>query len=456
MATQTETAPNEFDWKPQPAAAQATQRLFGDFVEHNADIAALGRRLLGETGTRLIDWVDHIRLAGDDHTGMLEAAGFRPSPDYPNAWLNDEGLFPAVLLGAASNCLYMKVDSVDDFFAAQRAAFDRCGNSANIEGSPGNTTRTAVVSDEGTHHLGIIERHGDPGFELPETPAEEVTQAAHHLERFRNRPRNLGTDAEGFAAARTLIEAAQADLGVARACGLWFQAERDYWMSRNHAARVQYARQQRLGVGWANHDHHTYRSGRESFGQLIATLELLGFTCRECFYAGREAGWGAQVLEQRDCGLTIFADVDLSPEEVADDFAHQPLPAPSELGTVGLWCRLHGESFLLAGMHHLECQFDFDASQAQLAELGVHCMAPFTDFPHLKQCFTEGEQWKIPEQRIAAVLAEGLITADEADTFRREGGRGSHLEILERNDGYKGFNQTGISDIILRTDPRNL
>jgi hypothetical protein len=29
------------------------------------------------------------------------------------------------------------------------------------------------------------------------------------------------------------------------------------------------------------------------------------------------------------------------------------------------------------------------------------------------------------------------------------------LEILERNDGYKGFNQTGISEIITATDPRH-
>jgi hypothetical protein len=28
------------------------------------------------------------------------------------------------------------------------------------------------------------------------------------------------------------------------------------------------------------------------------------------------------------------------------------------------------------------------------------------------------------------------------------------MEILERNDGFKGFNQTGISEIISRTDPR--
>jgi hypothetical protein len=36
----------------------------------------------------------------------------------------------------------------------------------------------------------------------------------------------------------------------------------------------------------------------------------------------------------------------------------------------------------------------------------------------------------------------------------QQGALGSHLEILERNDGYKGFNQTGISQIIRRTDPR--
>jgi hypothetical protein len=51
-------------------------------------------------------------------------------------------------------------------------------------------------------------------------------------------------------------------------------------------------------------------------------------------------------------------------------------------------------------------------------------------------------------------LAKGFITPQQADQFRREGALGSHLEILERNDGFKGFNQTGISEIITRTDPR--
>jgi hypothetical protein len=181
----------------------------------------------------------------------------------------------------------------------------------------------------------------------------------------------------------------------------------------------------------------------------------MGFECRERFYAGREAGWGAQVLEQPNTGVVIFADVDLTPEEVAGDFAHGELPPQEKLGTVGLWCKLHGEAFLQAGMHHLECQFDFDAVRAQLAALGVESMQPFTNWPHLKQAFTKGEMWPVNPRRVEMALAKGFITPQQADQFRREGALGSHLEILERNDGFKGFNQTGISEIITRTDPRN-
>jgi hypothetical protein len=71
--------------------------------------------------------------------------------------------------------------------------------------------------------------------------------------------------------------------------------------------------------------------------------------CRERFYAGRDAGWGAQVLEHPTTGICVFADVDLSPEEVTGDFAHERLPAREGAGTVGLWCELHGEAFLAAG-----------------------------------------------------------------------------------------------------------
>src|SRR4029079_17801252 len=137
------------------------------------------------------------------------------------------------------------------------------------------------------------------------------------------------------------------------------------------------------------------------------------------------------------------------------DFAHDPLPPRDRLGTVGLWCGLHGESLLQAGMHHLECTFDFDSLKRQLeAEAGVQTMKPFTNFPYLRQAFTEGERWSVDPKRIDRALKHGWITQDQAQKFREQGAIGSHLENLERNDGFKGFNQTGVSEIISATDPR--
>jgi hypothetical protein len=56
--------------------------------------------------------------------------------------------------------------------------------------------------------------------------------------------------------------------------------------------------------------------------------------------------------------------------------------------------------------------------------------------------------------RIDALAHGGRITATQARAFRGEGAIGSHLENIERNAGFQGFNQTGISDIIAATDPR--
>ncbi len=160
-------------------------------------------------------------------------------------------------------------------------------------------------------------------------------------------------------------------------------------------------------------------------------------------------------MEQPTAGIVVFADVDLSPQELFNDFAHEPLPSRPQLGTVGLWCALHGEAFLQAGMHHLECQFDFDALKNQLQLTGgIKVMKPFTDFPYLRQAFTEGQRWPVAEARIQTLLDARQITSDQADQFRANGAIGSHLENLERNQGFKGFNQKGVSEIIAKTDPR--
>ena len=109
---------------------------------------------------------------------------------------------------------------------------------------------------------------------------------------------------------------------------------------------------------------------------------------------------------------------------------------------------------LQAGMHHLECRFDFGAIERQLPLVGVPVLKPFTDLPYLKQAFTQGEVWPVAAERLEAALAAGAITPAEAERFRQFGAIGSHLEILERDEGYKGFNQAGINEIIRETDPR--
>ncbi|MBA3484133.1 MAG: hypothetical protein H0T51_20190 [Pirellulales bacterium] len=464
MSTQLQDVRTDFDWQPQPAAAELVGSLLARCIQSNPQIGKLGERMRDETGTRLVDWIDSITLVDAPalHNNLTDA-GYAVDDADAQSWRHPEGIFPVVRLidrqtanGAAGHAplsLAIKVSSVDDF-AAGVDRFSGQRLSSEIQGAPGSQYRTCTLAQPDKTTLIAIERHGWPGFTPPNNRPQQITSAAKHRQSFAQRRRDGASDAEGFNLAEQLFDAAAADLGRDWACDLFFAAERDYWMNRNAAARVQYQRQQSLGLGWGNHDHHTYRNGRENFATLIALLERMGFECRERFYAGREAGWGAQVLEQPHSGVVIFADVDLTPEEVAGDFAHQQLGPQEHLGTVGLWCKLHGEAFLQAGMHHLECQFDFDAVRPQLAAIGVETMKPFTDWAHLKQAFTKGEVWPVPPERVESALAGGFITPEQAAQFRRDGALGSHLEILERNDGFKGFNQTGISEIIMRTDPR--
>jgi hypothetical protein len=251
-----------------------------------------------------------------------------------------------------------------------------------------------------------------------------------------------------------LAEELVLELGENLAAWIVLECEREYWQARNTAGQIQKNRQDRLGMGWANHDHHTFRSSRRHFVQLVRLFEVLGFHCRERFYAGEEAGWGAQIMENPKCRLVLFLDVDLHPEELEIDFAHHALPELENLGTIGLWCALHGDSILKGGMHHLEAQFLFEDLTRDLATFGVTMMDPFSSFPYLKQAFTHGEIWHVEPRRVHKLVEAGKITHEQADKFLAYGAVGSHLENLQRREGYKGFNQKNVSLIIKKTDPR--
>jgi hypothetical protein len=343
--------------------------------------------------------------------------------------------------------LALRPESVADFIACHNLP-------GEPEGEPFSRYRRILVAEENGTQLEAVERRAYLGFVPAPLKRLELANIIKARELWRTRRRLFPTDAEGIRAARQTLDRVLRLVGRDLACQLFFEAERAYWESRNRAARIQKHRQDLLGLGWGNHDHHTFRCSREHFVDLVVFLLKLGFVKRERYYAGSEAGWGAQISEQPVADIVVFADVDLLPEETLIDFSTHKLPPASRLGTVGLWVGLHGESLLEAGLHHLEARFEFDLLRGQLQASGVNTMKPFSDFAFLRQAFTEGERWPVRRERAERLLSAGLITREEFGLFMKQGALGSHLENLQRHGGFKGFNQKSVSVVITATDPR--
>jgi hypothetical protein len=451
-------SPANFNW---PLAYEAEALLsthLNAFLEANATAASLAGRMRDETGTDFFEWVDHF-VVSPDHEKAFRAAGFvtekTDAPAGHNVLAHPHAMLPRVVVSPQAG-----ISSVPQFLAIrpEYLADFMARNSLTGEpaGPPGSRFRVITVAEENGTRFAAVERLGYRGFTVTRPRAGFVEGVLKVRELFRTRKRDFGHDDESVTHAFEVQQKALDLVGVDVACEIFFAEERHFWELRNRAARVQKRRQDLLGLGWANHDHHTFRCSRRYFPDLVKFLENLGLEKRERFYAGAEAGWGAQVMETPSVGIVVFADVDLLPEEVDEDYATQRLPEINTARTVGLWCGLHGDSFLQAGMHHLEARFNFPLLRDQLAAEGVNTMKPFSDFPFLKQAFTEGERWPVSRRRAEALLAKGLITPEQCAGFIKDGAIGSHLENLQRKGGFKGFNQKAVSAIIAATDPRKV
>jgi len=446
--------PKNFDWPLAFDGEKFIRSRLDDFLARNTFARQLAARMHDETGTDFFEWVDHLVLSPDDETALVKAGFVQDKKNETSrgevVLEHPQATLPRVLLRRAKanpSVVAIKPEFVAEFIAANNL-------SAEPEGEPRSRYRRVTVADEKGTRLEAVERRAYRGFVPAKLKNGELAAIIKAKEFFSTRPRQLGKDADGFAVANKRLGQAIKLVGRDIACHLFFEAERAYWERRNRAARLQKFRQDTLGLGWGNHDHHTFRSSRAHFTDLIQFLTKLGFQKRERFFAGAEAGWGAQISEQPVTGIVVFADVDLMPEETSIDFSVKKLPLAPRLGTVGLWTGLHGESFLEAGMHHLEARFDFVSLREQLQWQGVNLMKPFSDFEFLRQAFTEGERWSVRCERAARLAAAKFITPEQCAQFVRDGAIGSHLENLQRHGGFKGFNQKSVSAVIAATDPR--
>jgi hypothetical protein len=453
--TSTDTS---FDWPLAYQAESLVRDFISAFLSKNSAAEKLAKEMSTKTGTDFLEWVDHFTLA-PEHDEELRDAGFIDEPVATEAGqkvlFHPRAMLPRVLLQAAGslNSVPVKVairpESVVDFVARHQL-------SEKIQGAFGDRLREVAISDENGHTFTAIERLAYRDFVKSETVPGFVEEVIAVRELWRSRKRDFPNDEDGVRHAFALQQEAIDRVGADVACELFFAEERVYWELKNRAGRIQKRRQDLLGLGWGNHDHHTFRSSRQFFAELVTFLQNFGFTKRERYYAGSEAGWGAQIQEHAVTGITVFADVDLMPEETEIDFSSQRLQEASVLRTVGLWCGLHGDSFLQAGMHHLEARFEFENLRGQLADEGINTMNPFSNFDFLKQAFTQGERWQVNPKRVQRLLERRLVTQDQATKFLEEGAIGSHLENLQRRGGFKGFNQKSVSVIIEATDPRAL
>jgi hypothetical protein len=473
------TERTNFEWLRHPEAEAYLLDRLDEAVDAMPPLRAFGTELRAQASSRLADWVDHLVVAGGDHPRrLLNDLGFEqeevpaepgdtvyhhPGTMLPRIVLRDKAdAAPGTTVAAA-----IQVEDISLFLMSRPGLWTPPGHGTHqpavpIEGTPVSPYRRARIWEAPERHRGhengrevlVVERRGHGGFVPTTMPPDYPQRYLAAFEAWATRPRLFADRRAGMEQTLALARSLVSELGTDTAAWIAFAAERARWQRRNRAGQVQKARQDSLGLGWANHDHHTFRSSRDVFPLLIQILETFGFRARERFYAGAEAGWGAQVMEQPVCRLAVFADVDLSPGEVEGDFAHTPLPPRQELGTVGFWCALHGESMLSAGLHHLAGRFHFDAATADLAGWGIQMMRPFSDFSYLRQAFTQGERWPVAPDRLERLAAAAQIDAAQRAQFAKGGAIGSHLENIQRGEGFKGFNQQTVSDIIRRTDPR--
>lgn len=444
-------APLEYRWPQCPEADTFLRERLVQFLSGHSFAHRLSDRMQRDTNTEFFAWVDHIILAKRSVSETeLARLGFvsmkkAPSVNGTQVYWHPYADLPRVVLSsveATVSCAIM-VDTISEFLLAHALSY-------TVVGAPCSKYRECRIPGE-RGNLVIVEQRGTRSL-VPDV-SHRAGKYLEVLERWTHRRRHFSSNVEGMKDTLKLAKNITKALGTGMASWAFLEGERRYWQSRNRAAQVQKARQDKLGLGWGNHDHHTFRSSRPAFPMLMQILLTLGFKKRERYYAGAESGWGAQVMEQPESRLIIFADVDLTPDEIAVDFTVKSLPELAKPGTIGLWCALHGESMLDAGMHHLEAKFEYETLRHSLNECGISFMKPFTDFPHLRQAFSEGEQWPVAEKRLDQLLAMGRISRDAHEKFRQFGAVGSHLENLQRRNGFKGFNQRGVSDIIRDVNP---
>src|SRR3954467_7376841 len=82
MTLQASNPLQAFQWSPQPDAWNFLRAFTEDFLVQCPEAAVLSRRMSEETGTRFIDWIDHVRIPRRDaRARQLSDVGYQADSD---------------------------------------------------------------------------------------------------------------------------------------------------------------------------------------------------------------------------------------------------------------------------------------------------------------------------------------------------------------------------------------
>ena len=400
------------------------------------------RDAVASAGLRFFDLLDYLRITiPPAKKSLIEEQGFsfqNETCPMGKIYRHTQALFPVLILEEvraekASSVLEVGV-KIEDLDHLKKIR----GFKEPIRGDKESSFRKMSLIDPKGYTLTFVERKGNPPFEkgpVLKEDVEKVRKVRRIFGPYRDaHVRSLKNTGEGFKKTLALVQEAIGLVGKERAAYEWVQAEVLFWENRNKAATLQGRLQRDLGIGWANKDHITYRNSKAFFPKTIEILSYLGFEKREKLWAEE---FTAQVMEHQALGLSAFVDVDP--------------PHKKELGTVGLWVTIHGESMLSAGLHHVAARYDFTKVQEKLKKQGILFRPPFSYFDELKQVFTEGERRVISKADAKRLLHEGIITKAQQQEYITKGAVYSHLEDIQRGDGFKGFNQQSVDKTLWDT-----
>lgn len=431
-------ANSELDFNTFPETERYVDDLVQEVCERNEDVQRFADRVRTHTATRLRDWVESFTLSGA-LLYRVEELGYRLQATLygQKLYTHPRGVFPALRIYPGpvpvARGLTIQVESLSVFRYLS-------GYFGEIDGTPGSPYSRILLSDKGGVLLFAAERNANVWMpvDLEYGELHDLLEA-HHL--MMQRRRLFEAEEEPWKPTERLIHRVLGLVGSEPCASLFLEQERRFWEARNTSARFLKTQQDRLGLGWGNHDHHTFRCRRPNFFPFVRLLEQMGFARRESFRVPSPASpaWGVLILEHPGIGAVVSADTDVLDGELERNFGGEPLETASSPGTIGLWTGLHGDSIFEAGMHHLGARYNYDALRQSLKTVEIEIMEPFTDLPHLRQAYVHGERWMVPQRHLSELQSSGDADPAALEKIRTHGILGSFLECTHRSAGYRGF-----------------